>query len=48
MAALNKRILCFVDECGTAGEDSFAIGCVMVLGTRVRASGQSFLRSLGT
>ena len=30
MAALNKRILFFVDECGTAGEDSFAIGCVMV------------------
>jgi len=29
MAALNKRILCFVDECGTAGEDGFALGCVM-------------------
>lgn len=29
MAGLNKRILCFVDECGTAGEDGFALGCVM-------------------
>ena len=30
MAAQNRRILCFVDECGTAGEDGFALGCVMV------------------
>ncbi len=29
MAALNKRILCFIDECGTAGQDGFALGCVM-------------------
>ena len=29
MAGLNKRILCFVDECGTAGEEGFALGCVM-------------------
>lgn len=29
MAGLNKRILCFIDECGTAGEDGFALGCVM-------------------
>ena len=29
MAALNKRILCFIDECGTAGEEGFALGCVM-------------------
>lgn len=29
MAALNKRILCFVDECGTAGANGFALGCVM-------------------
>ena len=29
MAGLNKRILCFVDECGTAGENGFALGCVM-------------------
>lgn len=29
MAAQNKRILCFIDECGTAGEDGFALGCVM-------------------
>lgn len=30
MAAQNKRILCFIDECGTAGEDGFSLGCVMV------------------
>jgi len=30
MARLNKKILCFVDEYGTAGEDGFALGCVMV------------------
>jgi hypothetical protein len=30
MAALNKRILCFIDECGTAGQPGFALGCVMV------------------
>ena len=30
MAGLNKKILCFVDEYGTAGEDGFALGCVMV------------------
>lgn len=29
MAAQNKRILCFVDESGTAGEAGFALGCVM-------------------
>ena len=29
MAGLNKRILCFVDECGTAGDEGFALGCVM-------------------
>jgi Protein of unknown function (DUF3800) len=29
MTAQNKRILCFIDECGTAGEDGFALGCVM-------------------
>lgn len=29
MAGLNKRILCFVDECGTAGAEGFALGCVM-------------------
>jgi hypothetical protein len=29
MAAQNKRILCFIDECGTAGEPGFALGCVM-------------------
>ena len=29
MAVLNKRILCFVDECGTAGDPGFALGCVM-------------------
>lgn len=30
MAGLNKKILCFMDEYGTPGEDSFAFGCVMV------------------
>lgn len=30
MARLNKKVLCFVDEYGTAGEDGFALGCVMV------------------
>ena len=30
MAAQNKRILCFIDECGTAGEQGFSLGCVMV------------------
>lgn len=30
MAAQNKRILCFIDECGTAGQAGFALGCVMV------------------
>tara|TARA_R110002051_G_scaffold259255_1_gene318586 strand:+ start:1197 stop:1808 length:612 start_codon:yes stop_codon:yes gene_type:complete len=30
MAGLNKKILCFVDEYGTAGEPGFALGCVMV------------------
>lgn len=29
MAAQNKRILCFIDECGTAGQNGFALGCVM-------------------
>ena len=29
MAAQNKRILCFIDECGTAGQPGFALGCVM-------------------
>ena len=29
MAGLNKKILCFVDECGTAGDPGFALGCVM-------------------
>ena len=29
MPGQNKRILCFVDECGTAGKDGFALGCVM-------------------
>lgn len=30
MARLNKKVLCFVDEYGTAGDDGFALGCVMV------------------
>jgi hypothetical protein len=30
MARLNKKILCFIDECGTAGQPNFALGCVMV------------------
>ena len=30
MARLNKKILCFVDEYGQAGEAGFALGCVMI------------------
>jgi hypothetical protein len=30
VTALNKKILCFVDEHGTAGEPSFALGAVLV------------------
>ena len=30
MTALNKKILCFVDEYGTAGEPGFALGAVLV------------------
>ena len=30
MARLNKKILCFVDEFGTAGDDNFALGCAVV------------------
>ncbi len=30
MARLNKKILCFVDEYGTAGEPGFSLGCVLV------------------
>ena len=30
MARLNKKILCFVDEYGTAGNPGFALGCVML------------------
>lgn len=30
MARLNKKILCFIDEYGTAGEPGFALGCVIV------------------
>lgn len=30
MPRLNKKILCFVDEYGTAGEPGFALGCAIV------------------
>lgn len=30
MSRLNKKILCFVDEYGTAGDEGFALGCVMI------------------
>lgn len=30
MARQNKKILCFIDECGTAGHGEFSLGCVMV------------------
>ena len=30
MSRRNKKILCFVDEYGTAGNEGFALGCVMV------------------
>ena len=30
MAALNKKILCFVDETGGVGDPDFALGCLMI------------------
>lgn len=30
MPRLNKKILCFLDEYGTAGDDGFALGCAIV------------------
>jgi len=30
MGRLNKKVLCFIDEYGTAGDAGFALGCVMV------------------
>lgn len=30
MSRLNKKILCFVDEYGTAGDDGFALGCAIL------------------
>lgn len=30
MAGLNKKILCFVDEYGTAGDPNFSLGCIVV------------------
>ena len=42
MAAQNKRILCFIDECGTAGEDGFALGCVMAWARECGRADKSF------
>ena len=47
MAGLNKRILCFVDECGTAGEDGFALGCVMVWARECGRADKAFSDLLG-
>jgi len=41
MAALNKRILCFIDECGTAGQNGFALGCVMAWAREVGKADKS-------
>ncbi|MBB4276383.1 hypothetical protein [Rhizobium mongolense] len=30
MTRLNKKILCFVDEYGTAGNQGFALGCAIL------------------
>jgi len=30
VSRLNKKILCFVDEYGTAGDDGFALGCAIL------------------
>lgn len=30
MSRLNKKILCFVDEYGTAGDEGFSLGCILV------------------
>lgn len=42
MAALNKRVLCFIDECGTAGQPGFALGCVMVWARECGRADKSF------
>ena len=38
----NRRVLCFVDECGTAGENGFALGCVMVFAAEAGRADKAF------
>jgi len=42
MARLNKKILCFVDEYGTAGDPGFSLGCVMVWSRKCGQADKAF------
>lgn len=42
MTRLNKKILCFVDEYGTAGDDNFALGCAMVWSSECGKADKAF------
>lgn len=42
MSRLNKKILCFVDEYGTAGDDNFALGCAMVWSSECGKADKAF------
>ncbi len=42
MPRLNKKILCFVDEYGTAGDDKFALGCVMIWSSECGRADKAF------
>tara|TARA_A100001391_G_scaffold12331_3_gene7274 strand:- start:14520 stop:15131 length:612 start_codon:yes stop_codon:yes gene_type:complete len=42
MAGLNKKIICFVDEYGTAGEEGFALGLVMVWANQCGKADKAF------
>lgn len=42
MSRLNKKILCFVDEYGTAGDDGFALGCVLIWSHECGKADKSF------
>ena len=42
MSRLNKKILCFVDEYGTAGDENFALGCAMVWSSECGRADKAF------
>ena len=42
MAIQNKKILCFLDECGIAGAPGFALGCVMAWAHECGRADKSF------